>query len=51
MFDPNSELLVGEILQQITDERDGKNINRGALTTAIKSLIALGINPQDLKKN
>ena len=50
MFDPNSELLVGEILQQITDERDGKNINRGAMTTAIKSLIALGIDPQDLKK-
>ena len=50
MFDPNSEILVNEILQQITDERDGKSINRGTLTTAIKSFVALGIDPQDLKK-
>ncbi|CAL9730876.1 cell division control protein 53 [Monosporozyma unispora] len=50
MFDPNSTVLVNEILNQITEERDGKNISRGTLTTAIKSFVALGIDPQDLKK-
>ncbi|KAL3230149.1 Cell division control protein 53 [Nakaseomyces bracarensis] len=50
MFDPNSEELIKEILDQITDERDGQIIERDTITTSIKSLVALGIDPQDLKK-
>ncbi|CCK69510.1 cullin CDC53 KNAG_0C04070 [Huiozyma naganishii CBS 8797] len=50
MFDPNSGMLVDEILGQITSEREGRVINRGSLTTVIKSFVALGIDPQDLKK-
>lgn len=50
MFDPNSDLLVKEILEQITSERDGNVIQRGDITTSIKSFVMLGIDPQDLKK-
>lgn len=50
MFDPNSELLVNEILDQITLERDGTAIKRGDITTSIKSFVMLGIDLQDLKK-
>ncbi|CCD22381.1 cullin CDC53 NDAI_0A02230 [Naumovozyma dairenensis CBS 421] len=50
LFDPNSEQLVKEVLEQITAERDGNIIQRGNVITAIKSLVALGIDPQDLKK-
>ena len=50
MFDPNSELLVNEILDQITLERDGTAIQRGDITTSIKSFVMLGIDLQDLKK-
>lgn len=50
MFDPNSDLLVKEILEQITHERRGQIIQRDNIATAIKSLVALGIDPQDLKK-
>lgn len=50
MFDPNSETLVKEILDQITFERDGNIIQKSNVTAAIKSFVALGIDPQDLKK-
>lgn len=50
MFDPNSETLVNEILDQITLERGGNIIQRSNVTAAIKSFVALGIDPQDLKK-
>ncbi|EDO19045.1 hypothetical protein Kpol_2000p10, partial [Vanderwaltozyma polyspora DSM 70294] len=50
MFDPNCELLTNEILEQITLERDGNTIQRNNVTSAIKSFVALGIDPQDLKK-
>lgn len=50
MFDPNSESLVKEILEQITLERDGNIIQKSNVTAAIKSFVALGIDPQDLKK-
>lgn len=50
LFDPNSETLVKEILDQITSERDGNVIHRGDITTSIKSCVMLGIDPQDLKK-
>lgn len=50
MFDPNSETLVNEILDQITSERGGNIIQRSNVTAAIKSFVALGIDPQDLKK-
>ncbi|CCH58386.1 hypothetical protein TBLA_0A05930 [Henningerozyma blattae CBS 6284] len=50
LFDQNYELLVKEILEQITIERDGGIIKKNNITTAIKSFVALGIDPQDLKK-
>ncbi|CCE94007.1 cullin CDC53 TDEL_0H01480 [Torulaspora delbrueckii] len=50
MFDPNSDTLVNEILDQITLERGGNIIQRSNVTAAIKSFVALGIDPQDLKK-
>lgn len=50
MFDPNSDTLVREILQEITSEREGNIIQKNNLTAAIKSFVALGIDPQDLKK-
>lgn len=50
MFDPNTETLINEVLNEINRERDGNAINRGDLTTVIKSFVALGIDPQDLKK-
>ena len=50
LFDPKSSDLVKEVLEQITAERDGNLIQRGHVATAIKSLVALGIDPQDLKK-
>ncbi|QLG74269.1 hypothetical protein HG535_0G01530 [Zygotorulaspora mrakii] len=50
MLDPNSDDLVKEILNQITLERDGNIIQKNNVTVAIKSFVALGIDPQDLKK-
>lgn len=50
IFDQNNELLVKEILEQIRVERDGNIIKKNNITTAIKSFVALGIDPQDLKK-
>ncbi|GCE98819.1 ubiquitin ligase (cullin) of SCF [Zygosaccharomyces mellis] len=50
MFDPKSEVLVDEILKEITLERDGNIVQKGDVTMAIKSFVALGIDPQDLKK-
>lgn len=50
MFDSNSERLTQEILEQITLERQGQTIQRSNVTSAIKSFVALGIDPQDLKK-
>ncbi|QLQ79897.1 hypothetical protein HG537_0C05450 [Torulaspora globosa] len=50
MFDPNSDTLVKEILDEITLEREGNMIQKSNLTAAIKSFVALGIDPQDLKK-
>ncbi|CCE66243.1 hypothetical protein TPHA_0P00850 [Tetrapisispora phaffii CBS 4417] len=50
MFDSNSELLANEILQQITMERNEQSVHQSNLITAIKSFVALGIDPQDLKK-
>ncbi|AMD20092.1 HCL059Wp [Eremothecium sinecaudum] len=50
MFDQYSKGLVDEILQQLTLQRDGKIVNQADITTAIKSFVALGIDPSDLKK-
>lgn len=50
LFDPHSDELITEILDQITAERNGEIIQRDHITTSIKSLVALGIDPQDLKK-
>ncbi|AET41342.1 cullin CDC53 Ecym_8046 [Eremothecium cymbalariae DBVPG len=50
MFDKNCKGLVEEILQQLTYQRDGKIVNQTDITTAIKSFVALGIDPSDLKK-
>lgn len=50
MFDPNKDVLINELLDQVTLEREGQIIQRSNISTAIKSLVALGIDPQDLKK-
>lgn len=49
MFDPNKDVLINELLDQVTLEREGQIIQRSNISTAIKSLVALGIDPQDLK--
>ncbi|SCU92607.1 LAMI_0E11232g1_1 [Lachancea mirantina] len=50
MFDQNVELLVGEILDEIKNQRDGKLVRQSDTSVAIRSFVALGIDPQDLKK-
>lgn len=50
MFDQNVATLVKEISDQITLQRDGHVIRQADITAAIKSFVALGIDPQDLKK-
>lgn len=50
MFDQHCQGLVDEILQQLTLQRDGRIVNQTDITTAIKSFVALGIDPSDLKK-
>lgn len=50
VFDKNSQKLTDEILQQLTLQRNGAIINQSDITTAIKSFVALGIDPSDLKK-
>lgn len=50
MFDKNVDLLVKEVLEQIELQRDGHVILQTDTTVAIRSFVALGIDPQDLKK-
>lgn len=50
MFDKNVDLLVKEILEQIRLQREGHVILQADTTVAIRSFVALGIDPQDLKK-
>ncbi|SCU92895.1 LANO_0E02454g1_1 [Lachancea nothofagi CBS 11611] len=50
MFDQNVDQLVQEVLQIITLQRDGCAISHTDTNVAIRSFVALGIDPQDLKK-
>ncbi|SCV99845.1 LAFE_0B03774g1_1 [Lachancea fermentati] len=50
MFNQNVDTLVKEILEQIRLQRDGEMIRQTDTTVAIRSFVALGIDPQDLKK-
>ncbi|SCU91963.1 LADA_0F13300g1_1 [Lachancea dasiensis] len=50
MFDQNVSQLVDEVLKVITLQRDGCAISHTDTNAAIRSFVALGIDPQDLKK-
>ncbi|SCU99148.1 LAFA_0G22276g1_1 [Lachancea sp. 'fantastica'] len=50
MFDKNVDQLVQEVMQVITLQRDGCAISHTDANVAIRSFVALGIDPQDLKK-
>lgn len=49
MFDKNCDLLILEILNQITKLRDNEIVNTYYILTSIKSLVRLGFDSNDLK--
>lgn len=51
MFNNNKETLIREILDQTERQRNNELVNTSSLSTAIKSLVFLGIDVQDLKKS
>lgn len=50
MFNNNAERLIEEILQQIERQRNNEIIDTNLISSAVKSLVYLGIDTQDLKK-
>ena len=50
MFTPNSNLLIEQILNLIQQQRDSMIVDTNLISTAIKSLVFLSIDIQDLKK-
>ncbi|KAK6455811.1 ubiquitin ligase of SCF [Scheffersomyces xylosifermentans] len=50
MFNGNADTLVSEVLTLIQKQRDNEIVDTSLVSTAIKSLVFLGIDTQDLKK-
>ncbi|CAK7895475.1 cell division control protein 53 [[Candida] anglica] len=50
LFNENAELLIEEVLAQIERQRNNEIVDSSLISTAIKSLVFLGIDVQDLKK-
>lgn len=50
MFNNNKESLISEVLARIERQRNNELVDTSSLSTAIKSLVFLGIDVQDLKK-
>lgn len=50
MFSENLETLISEILAQIELQRNGEIVETQEISLAIKSLVSLGIDDNDLKK-
>ncbi|WLF78514.1 ubiquitin ligase (cullin) of SCF [Lodderomyces elongisporus] len=50
MFQPNEEVLVSQILDLIEKQRNHRIVDANLISTAIKSLVFLSIDIQDLKK-
>lgn len=51
MFHNNAETLVDQVLDLIEKQRNNEIVETVLISSAIKSLVALGIDIQDLKKN
>lgn len=50
MFNNHSDQLIEEILIQIEKQRNNEIVDTNLISVAVKSLVYLGIDPQDLKK-
>lgn len=50
LFFPNADVLIKEILAQISLQRDNQVVDTKFLSIAIKSFVMMGIDIQDLKK-
>ncbi|EGW31269.1 SCF ubiquitin ligase [Spathaspora passalidarum NRRL Y-27907] len=50
MFQPNSDVLIKEILDLIEKQRNNMIVDTSLISTAIKSLVFLSIDANDLKK-
>ncbi|CCE81377.1 Piso0_001277 [Millerozyma farinosa CBS 7064] len=50
MFNNNADQLIDEVLEQIERQRNNEIVDTYYISTAIKSLVYLGIDIQDLKK-
>ncbi|KAI5953220.1 CDC53 [Candida jiufengensis] len=50
MFQPNNEILINQILELIEKQRNHLIVDTNLISTAIKSLVFLSIDIQDLKK-
>ncbi|RLV93800.1 Cell division control protein 53 [Spathaspora sp. JA1] len=51
MFNPNSQVLIDEILNLIEKQRNNMIVDTSLISTAIKSLVFLSIDTNDLKKS
>lgn len=50
LFNNNADRLIDEVLDQIEKQRNNEIVDTNYISTAIKSLVYLGIDIQDLKK-
>ncbi|KAK6460725.1 ubiquitin ligase of SCF [Scheffersomyces coipomensis] len=50
MFKPNEEALINELMDLIEKQRNNEIVDTSLISAAVKSLVFLGIDPQDLKK-
>ncbi|CAH2355087.1 cell division control protein 53 [[Candida] railenensis] len=50
LFNANAKKLIEEVLEQITKQRNNEIVDTSLISSAIKSLVFLGIDVQDLKK-
>ncbi|KAK6200448.1 ubiquitin ligase of SCF [Scheffersomyces amazonensis] len=50
VFKPNEKQLIGQVLELIKKQRDNEIVDTYLISTAVKSLVFLGIDVQDLKK-
>ncbi|KAG7661561.1 CDC53 [[Candida] subhashii] len=50
MFEPNADTLIKEVLDLIEKQRNNMVVDTSLISTAIKSLVFLSIDTQDLKK-
>ncbi|CAI5758372.1 unnamed protein product [Candida verbasci] len=50
MFNPNCEVLIEQILNLIEKQRNNLIVDTNLISSSIKSLVYLSIDPQDLKK-